>query len=704
MSEADWRHSRPLPPFVSRWGRVVTAFLLWFAMPAAAAAQRPARDSTTKDSLPRAVLDPVTVTVTRTEAALAALPYSISSIDQRELRRGRATDGLDEALAIIPGVVVANRYNYALDQRIAVRGFGARSAFGVRGVKILLDGIPQTLPDGQGQLTNLELGDVERIEIWRGASSSLYGNASGGVISVTTGSQRPANLQSTVRLTAGAHKFRKGLVSVAAPMGAGSARAVASWTTTDGHREHSSADLRRFSFRVAQPVSPRTRLTVVGHVAHRPEALNPGALTQTEMDTLPIQAAPRNVATGAREMVTQVQGGMALRHELPQGGAVDVAVFGLRRDLEEPLPFATIDLDRWTYGVRASTTLPLSGLPTVPVVTLGVDAQWQRDDRLNRSLDGTQTTLDQFERVAEIGPFVRGVVALGSRLFLTAGARYDRVSLVVDDRLLSNGDQSGDRVLDAVSASGGITAGLTPAFVPYASVSTTFETPTTTELVNRPEGGGGLNLDLAPQRAVQYEVGFRGRPPDGRLRYSVAAFQVDVRDALIPFESVTEPGRQYFRNAGSARRRGLEAFAEVRLPAGVAAIVAYTYADYRFEEFRTTDDTFDGNEIPGIPRHRLHWSVRADGFGGVWAAVDNTYTSSFYVDDANTTEAAEWLVASVRVGWEGGVRNWRIAPFVSVLNVFDQRYAGSVVVNARGGRFFEPAPGRSLVVGVEIGN
>ncbi len=255
--------------------------------------------------------------------------------------------------------------------------------------------------------------------------------------------------------------------------------------------------------------------------------------------------------------------------------------------------------------------------------------------------------------------------------------------------------------MDAVSGSVGAVVRLLEEAAPYASISTAFETPTTTEIVNRPDGGGGLNPNIEPQHTTSYELGMRGRVR-GWLTYDVAVFQADVRDELIPFEDPSEPGRRFFRNAGSARHRGAEIGVSARLPGGVSALAAYTGSDLKFREFRTADETFDGNTIPGVPRHRFHWSVRYDGPNGLWGALDNTHTSSYYVDDANSVQVASWFATGVRVGWEWKVSEWRVAPFVSVLNLFDRSYVGSVVVNARFGRYFEPAPGRNLILGLAI--
>lgn len=683
------------------WARL--AALATGLVPIQAAAQGPAQDSVRADSTAPFVLEAVTVTVTRSQRAVERVPYAVSVVDREQIQLGRVTDGLDEALAAFAGVLVSNRYNYSLDQRVAVRGFGARSAFGVRGVKILLDGVPQTLPDGQGQLTNVELAEVSRIEVLRSSSSSLYGNASGGVISIWTASEWPRRFEPTIRATAGAYGFRKWVVGGAVPAGGGSVAVTTSRVTTDGFREHSAADIRRAALRVSQPVGSRTTLGLTVHVADEPVLDNPGALTQAQVDSSPSVADRRNVAADAGKAVTQAQAAVSLAHRLPGGGEVSGSVFGLRRDLENPLAFAFIQLDRWAYGLRAVSTVPV-GRARAHLVTVGLDAQWQRDDRINWSPDRSEVRLEQLEHVFELGPFGQVALALSPRTTLTVGARYDRVRFRADDRLLDDGtDDSGDRVMAAVSATAGVTHRVTAGFVPYASVGTAFETPTTTELVNRPDGAGGFNPDLNPQRATNYELGFRGRAGGDRLSYAVAGFYSAVRDLLIPFEVPGAPNRQFFRNAGSARHRGIELEVGVRAAAGLRVLAAYTFADHAFRRYRVGADTLDGNQIPGVPRHYAHVSVRYRFGWGAWAALDNTHSGGYFADDGNLARTANWTVTGVRVGWEGTIAGWRIAPYAGVLNLFDRRYVGSVVVNARGGRYYEPAAPRNAYIGLSFG-
>ena len=654
-------------------------------------------------------LAPVSVTVTRTTLPLARLPFAVAVVNKGDLA-GRPTWGLDEALAGVPGVLAANRYNFSLDQRLSIRGFGARSAFAVRGIKILLDGIPQTLPDGQGQLTHVELGAADRIEVLRGSASALYGNASGGVISIWTDTHVPERSSGEVRVVAGT--FDRGLNRTWTkwqgtgrfPVGRGGGVTLnLSRLSYEGERNHSAADLRALSGRLRLPLGAIWSLTALADIGDQPRADNPGALNLTELgrnrDTVP----PLNLATHAGKDVLQGQGGVTLRGTLASGDEATVTLFGIARDLENPQTFAYIRLNRTAYGSRAVFTRHGGR------VTAGLDVQRQRDDRTNfgnaSGRPDTVRSLDQLERVTEIGPFVQTVLDVAPRVTVTAGVRYDRVSFAVSDRLVGDStadvkyrNDSGDRVMAAFSGSLGATLRASEAVTMYASAGTSFETPTTTELANRPDTAGGFNRDLSPQRAWTYEVGLRGSWGTG---WEIALYQADVRDALVSFEIPASPGRRFFRNAGSARYRGVELSAGTAIVRGLEGRVTWTYSDFRYRRYAFTAGgttyVLDGRRLPGIPQQALRLALRARpaAWRGVWGEVETQYTSRYAVDDTLSRQTSPWWVTNLRAGWEGR----RVAPFVALQNVFNRKYVASVVVNAAAGRYYEPAPGRNLYVG-----
>lgn len=671
-------------------------------------------------------LPATTVSVTRAELPLTKVSQSIQTIGRQQINEARPTWGLDEALINVPGVYVANRYNFSQDQRISIRGFGSRSAFAVRGIKVLLDGIPQTLPDGQGQLTNVELGEVDRIEVLRGSSSSLFGNASGGVISIWTNPQDIAQLREDARFVVGRSGSRtdrtwsKWQSTTGLRIGSGSGQLTISRLNYEGERNHSAADIRVVNARFQLPVASGWTLALVTDYGNMPRADNPGSLTLTELHTNRDTAPVLNVNRNAGKDVNQLQAGATLRRTMTNGGEAAVTIFGLTRDLQNPITTTYIDLERFDYGARASITYPAPIGSRPHRLTAGVDFQQQRDDRknfnyLNTPGDSAQrdTTraLDQHERVSEFGPFVQSALELSSRATMTVGLRYDWVKFAVEDHLINgtNPDDSGERLMNALSGSVGIAFNPSLQMTVYGNVGSSFETPTTTELANSATGSGGFNPDLKPQQAWNYEIGARGTlDREGRLAYSVALFQADVSDALVPYELAAP--RFYYRNAGTSRHRGIEVGSDLGIVPGLTFAVSWTYADYRYRNYSFVTGgvthTLDGRAIPGVPKHWLNMVLRTEGMrwtGGVWAEVQQTYSSDFLVSDTLNTRSSPWWSTNVRVGWRGKASGIRLAPFIGVNNAFNHKYVSSVVINAARDRFYEPAPGRNVYLGLSVG-
>jgi iron complex outermembrane recepter protein len=700
-------------------------WIVWFAgfgcpsllSVSVAVAQQPSRaDTVYRDSLP--VRELPEITVTRAPEPLERVPYAVGVLDRTALQRGQQTVGVDEALNNLPGVVVSNRYNFSLDQRISIRGFGSRSNFGVRGLKILLDGVPQTLPDGQSQLTNVDFADIDRAEVLRGASSSLYGNASGGVISFRTEGAAPGPFAQRVRLQGGSGKrandnFYKWQSWTSGRSGSVSGTLSVSQFKADGFRQHSAAEFRQLSGGLDYAVTGSTLATLRLSLADDPEAQNPGALTFAEYSTNPDSAAASNINRGADKDAQQHQLALGIRHFDAAGNEFEATVFGVLRDLANPIaapPFSGAPLTAGTYiaidrvvgGARGSLNHRLGKGERAPRLIAGADLQRMRDDRENFVSDAGQRTatvlLDQREQVTELGPFAQVQWSPQEQLLLSAGARYDWIRFTVDDRFTSDGDDSGARTMAAASGNVGLSWTPNQRFVPYLNISTSFETPTTTELVNKPDGSGGLNPELGPQRAVNYEIGARGQPSP-MVSYSVALFLGRIRDAIVQGPEVG--GRAFFRNAGKTHNDGVEIGLSFTPIPELSLNGAYTYARYRF----ASGDSLDGNRLPGIPEHFWRLGLRSNLPGEFYVDADHTISTSIAANDANTPSLVvpAYSVTNARVGWDGRLGSMAIGPFVGINNLLDRRYVGSVTLNGIGGRVYEPAPRRVVYVGAELG-
>ena len=708
------KHHACFAAWALKWSLPRSSFLVLLAG-AAAAQEQPAPT----------ILPPVVVTVTRDVARSPLdLPFAVTRVVPDSLRPGQRNLSADETLMLVPGVSVANRNNPTQDPRIAVRGFGSRAAFGVRSVRIVRDGIPLTLPDGQTPTDYLDLASVGSVEVIRGSASALYGNAAGGVVEFRSSPPPPAPITPDVRWLQGSDELRRwsaGLGGTLAPL---RYQALVTRTEQGGYRGYARQKTTHATGRLLHDFSGMN-LTWQAQLFSMPVAENPGALTATEMNASPRQPVALFVSKRARKDVSQAQLSLTAARPLSEG-ELTASIYGGTRDLDNPLTFAVVAIDRTTLGGSVRVTSAAAPFGLRHRLSAGVDVQRLDDDRKNfENCNGVASPtaacpradtvergalrLDQREVVTSFGPFIRDELALGSRVQVHAGLRADYVIFDIDDRFIvpagpgQNPDDSGRRTLRAWSPMAGVVARVGTLTSAYANVSTAFETPTATELGNRPEGAGGINDDLEPQTATTYEIGLKGIFAT-RLRYNVATFLTGVRDELIPFEIPGGAGRRYFRNAGRTERRGLEAGLE--LTAGAATLAsAYSYSDFRFADYAVTTGTvtqrYDDKRIPGIPLHQVQASVTWR-WSRLFFTGEGVVSSRVLVDDANTTAAAGWAIANVRTGGRISIGRTTVAPVVAVQNVFDRRYVGSVVVNAAGGRFYEPAPERTISVGVNV--
>lgn len=687
-------HSRmPTPPRGSSRALLLAALL----------AALPARAQEAVPDTGRVVAVDTLTAVLRLPVPALRAPYAVSAVGGEEARRAKPGLALDETLAALPGVQVENRFNYALGERIAVRGFGARAQFGVRGVRVLVDGLPATLPDGQTTLNHVDVGSLAGAEVIRGPASALYGNASGGVIRLSTLPPPPVSLFPETRVTAGSHGLLRVQTSAAGEAGGVAYRASVTRLAYGGYRDFADAENVLAGGTLAWGAGGgRARLSFS---AVDYDARNPGALSDSLLRADRTAALARNVAQRAGERGRQGQAGVVWERPVGSGG-VEVTAHLLARAIENPIPVSYIDLDRRVGGVRAALSGGLGALRW----SAGAEAEHQRDDRRNHVNDGGSRgalTLDQRERVTALAGFAQGAAAFG-RVDVLGAVRYDRFRFAARDRLVTDGDpdDSGARTMDAWSPTLGASVAVARDWRAYANLSTAFETPTTTELANRPDRAGGFNPALEPQRTRSVEAGTKGRI--GPAWIEVAAYRARLRDALIPFEVEGAPGRQFFRNAGEALHRGVEASVAVSPLSGATARVAYTYTDARFGEYVLEDGTeLEGNRVPGIAPHRVEGSLFVAGERGPFAGVDARHASSVPVQDTDAEgrfRSPAYTRVDVRAGWRDlRLGRLRATPSAGVTNLFDVAYNTSVVVNAFGGRFYEPGPGRAVYVGMELG-
>jgi len=676
----------------------------------------PAPDSLSRqDSMARSIrrLAPV-VTVSRDVGrSVLDLPYAITAVRPDSQRPGQQHLAADQTLFGLPGVVVATRTNPSQDVRIAVRGFGSRSSFGVRSVRILRDGMPLTNADGQTPLDYLDLETVGRVEVIRGTAGSLYGNASGGVIDIRSADPPTDAFAAQLRSEGGSYETSRFTGVVGGTFNNGSYEANVGHTSTNSYREYAAQRLTNGYARTLYTAGG-TDFELQAMGIDEPTAQNPGALTAAQADSAPWMADPAQVRKHARKEVSMVQTGLAARHALMGTGELFAQIYGGGRSLYNPLTFAIVRVNRgqWGGGTRATAPLKLFGLDNR--ASLGVDIQGVSDHRFNwancngvanptaacTDLSNEQgaRTLDQQEKVSSVGPYLRDEVEFGGRYTLSAGIRADYVKFEVDDNFPvseSNPDDSGARTLHAWSPMVGFVAKLSPLHSIYANVSRAFETPTTTELGNQANGSAGFNPDLQPQLSTTYELGLKGIMLT-RVQYDLAGFDTEVHDELIAFEVPDGNGRTYFRNAGRTRRQGFEA--EVQTDVSAFTIAAsYTYSHFRFREYTVDSANYAGNTIPGIPVHQVQASATYH-YRALFATIEGQGKTAQFVDDQNRAQAAGYAIMNLRAGGTALFGRPWLAPSIGLQNVFDKHYIASVAINAAAGKYYEPSPGRALYV------
>ena len=652
-------------------------------------------------------LYPKETEASRAPASLIRTPLSVSVVSGEEIRLGRPATDLDEALDLVPGVFAQSSGNHAQDARISIRGFGARASFGVRGVRVLVDGVPTTLPDGQSEVDSIDLDFVERIDVLRGPISSLYGGGSGGVLSFTT---RPPTEESRVSLSyrVGADGLtRYSGTTTGTLAGTGYVFGLAS-RRASGFRQHSRTRQTVLLSKLQRELSDGTQLQAQVSAVWAPEAQDPGGLNAAEVaaDRSRARASARSFDTG--EKLNQQRVAVSVRRPLGAGRQLELRGYRVWRDFSNTLPFENgasgtggrVDFDRTVTG----GSLVFRDHAGLLRWLGGVDVDIQQDRRRRyRNENGSRGALRfrQSETVRSIGPFAQATLEFDWGLGLVAGLRYDWTEFDVGDRFADDGDQSASFRFRELSPRLGAHFGRSDRLQVYANISTSFQVPTTVEL--RPLSGGGLDTGIDAEHALSLEIGAKGVLGE-RLFFDVALFDIRLSDTLIPFEA---PGGETFvRNAGEVRRRGVELAMSALLRPGVSIRAGYTFAHYRYRDFdpvvNAAIQELDGNREPGTPEHSIGAELRLRHPGGLFAVIALRHFSDIELDDANLAESSGATISDVRIGYEATSGSIELRPFLGIRNWTGAEYNGSLRPNATFGRYFEPASNVQAYAGVDI--
>jgi iron complex outermembrane receptor protein len=648
----------------------------------------------------------IVVRATRLPVPAIRAPYSIHQLEEADWQNGRQHLSLAPALHQLPGLLVLNPNNFAQDLRLSVRGFGARSAFGIRGIQIWVDGLPETTPDGQGQVDNLDGGILNQASLLSGPASGMYGNAAGGVLQLQTEAP-PESTMAEARLSAGSYGFQRYTLKGGGQSGAYSWLAYGAHTRQEGYREHSRVENTLLNGRLRRQLGDRGQVELLLNYVNSPIAQDPGGLPADALSEDRRQAWGRNLLYDAGESVEQGRAGLTLDYALTEDWQLEAYGFALFRDFSNLLPFeggGAVALFRQFSGLggRLRHTGTLLGQPWRQV--WGVDAQAQRDQRERfDNLEGERGDLvfNQDEVFRSLGLYTVQEWQPVSRIWLTAALRYDANHLSAEDAFLSDGNDSGERSYQNFSPSAGISYGFAPGQHAYFNYSYSFEAPALSELSANPGGAQGFNEDLLPQQAHNYEVGLKGQLAS-KLAYRVAAFYIQLEQERLPYELSDSPGRVFYRNAGRSRRQGVESWLQWSPFSNWKGRLSYTFSDFVYQDYEVSGLVLDGNVLPGIPHHL--WSGMAE-----WKylpkgtlTLEGRYLSELFADDANTATAAAFVELNFRATYGIAFAWGEVQAFGGINNLLDARYVSNVRLNAFGGRYFEAAPGRNVYLGLQI--
>ena len=640
-------------------------------------------------------LDEVALQAPKLKSSRFLIPASVSSIDLIPLQGFQQQLSLQEYLRAVPGLFSLNANNYAQDLRLSIRGFGSRAAFGIRGVKIIVDGIPETTPDGQGQVDNLPLALLSRLEVLRGPSASLYGNAAGGVLYLNTIDSLDG-ASTRFRSTFGSYGYQNYQLTSQLKGLKTTALLHLNHTNTKGFRAFSGLKQNVFNAKIKHSFNSRSKINFQLNYTNSPKAEDAGGLKLEETEADFRQARQRNLDYNTFEIIDQFKIGMRWEQQWGSQWNLDSYAFYSFRDFYGKLPFENggiIDLFRNYYGLGSRLSHEETQSKLTHRWQLGFETNGQRDQRDRfRNLQGLQgdNVFSQLERFGNVGISLLDDLQW-DKLLIRSGLRFDYQTLGADN-------EAEIQEYTVLNPSIGMSYAISRAHRLFVNFSTSFETPTLSELSANPSGGEGLNLDLDPSKSINYELGWKTRGTSGY--FEATTFYIKSSNEILPYELEAFPGRSFYQNAGATRRYGLELTASYQWSRwGVQANL--TQAQYQFDQ-QKAEDNLNGNSLPGIPNSQaffqLNYSTNSD-----WNWIlSGEHIGEFYAN--NTNSVAIQSFQKVRFQAQKSIQvPWGEIDFLGgINNLLNTTYYDNIRLNAFGARFYEPAPGRNFYLGFQI--
>ena len=642
-------------------------------------------------------LDEVIVNSSKIPSRLSDIPLSVNVLDTALNVNILQQNSLKEYINRIPGVFTLNANNFAQDLRISIRGFGARSAFGIRGIKLIVDGIPETTPDGQGQLDNLNLGIIERVEVIRGPSASLYGNASGGVIKINSISNFENNFVN-LKSTYGSYGMQNYQGSFGLKRLNSEALVHLNKISSDGYRDRSGIEQTNFLSRLR--LNTKSIGVFSGSLSYTdsPYAGDPGGLTDQERNNNRSQARARNIDYDTYESINHFKS--SLQWELKNSEKIswNASTFYSKRNFYGKLPFefgGIVDLDRDFWGGNFNFKLSSINEKVSNILLLGLDLGFQKDRRKRfKNIKGVQgeITLNQIESFENRSFYLIDHLKYKKAL-ITIGLRWDNNTLATDKT-----DYSIE--LYKLNPSIGINMSVSKNKNIWVSFSSSFETPTLSELSSNPYGDSGLNPQLIAQKALNFEFGYRSKMKN--KYFEMVAFYIPTDDEITPYEIEQFPGRTFYRNAGKTSRKGIEIIFNHNISKKINFDNSYTFSDFKFREFTSGGNNLNDNYLPGIPKNIFNSNISYKTENGLIFLTELIYNDKIYSSNNNDVFEKPYWLSNFKISKKINNKNlfWDI--YFGLNNIFNTYYSDNIRLNAFGGRFFEPAPLRNFYLGLNL--
>ena len=650
-----------------------------------------------KDSIQ---LEEVIISVTKIKDSLINTPFSVSIKNFSAFQKSAEQFNISEYIEDLPGIFISNDNNYAQDSRISIRGFGSRANFGIRGIKLIVDGVPETTPDGQSQIDNLNLEIIEKVEVIRGVGSSLYGNSSAGIIKIKT-LQELQNSFARIGFSLGSNQQNKSQFFLGQKYKKTSYTFLYSQTKSNGYRNNSGFKNNNLNINLFKKVNDKTNYGLSFNYVDSPYAIDPGGLTIEEVEDNRKQARERNVIYDSKESIKHLKLSGSFEKKISNKLTFSKYLFFSNRDFNGNIPVkkgGTIKLDRKYWGLGASLLIKNKFNTQI-----GFDLGNQKDLRkryFNNEGEIGALVLEQNEKFINYGIFLVSSLKLNS-FIINPGIRLDKNTISIDDRFLADGNSSDKINLNSLNPSLGINYKSNTFNRFFVNVSTGFETPTLNEFGSSPIGSG-FNKNLKSQNSINYELGFSKKSINDKFKLDLIYFNTSTKNEVLPYEDSQFPGQVFYNNAGKTQRSGIEFSGSYNYNNFWNFNSSISIGRYLFDEFIDNEKNYSGNKIPGVPEKTMFFNVNYKNESKLSVSLQLKVIGDLYANNSNSVKVDGFNRLNLKISKGINYKKITIDPFLIFKNILGTSYYDNIRINAFGARYYEPAAKANFYGGIKI--